>query len=250
MTDQLVGGRAKPVSPSATWCTGLRLLLLRLVLVTTMLLTQLMPSLTPPASAGVFDTLGDFLSLGRNTVKELEKAIAQASGEAKEILEEAKAAIEEVLDDLERKFQNNVDYAITSLDAETRSIILYISGLIETISVEVQESVEIISAESQDVIRKAAIEIRTSTAYLEQALQRSILYVGVTGSYLISEATSNAILIISIVMLGVGALVTFWLLYSRRFPRRWLVEACSLPSWVSTSFSSPCYSPRQCGRWR
>ena len=48
-------------------------------------MSQLTPMLTPPAAAapvaGVVQTVGDFLSLGANTIREIQKAIAVAGAE-------------------------------------------------------------------------------------------------------------------------------------------------------------------------
>ena len=57
----------------------------RLSLIATLLMSQLTPMLTPPAAAapvaGVVQTIGDFLSLGANTVRELQEAIQIAGAE-------------------------------------------------------------------------------------------------------------------------------------------------------------------------
>lgn len=46
-----------------------------------------MPAAAAPP-AGVLQTVGDFLSLGANTMRELQEAIKLASGEAKQLLQE------------------------------------------------------------------------------------------------------------------------------------------------------------------
>jgi hypothetical protein len=194
--------------------------LLRLLLVTTILVGQLNPVLTPPAAAapGVLQTIGDFLSLGANTARELQKAIELASGEMKEILELLKQDIEELMHTLEQKFQNNVNYALSSLDAATWNILLQLESQITTVNELLREDIRLISQEAQQAIRLTSLEIRRAVSDLEQSFQRSVLWIGITGAFLIDRATFNAILIIAIVMLGLGLLVFIWLLFTQRMP--------------------------------
>lgn len=199
-----------------------RSFMLRLLLATIILTAQFHPVLAPPvtaapASSGL-TTVGDFLSLGANTIRELQEAIELANDEVKEILEQLEQDIEEITGMLEQKFQTNVDYLISGLDAATRNIIFQLESQIATVNELIQGNIEQIGEEARKTIRDASVQVQLMADDLEQTLQRSTLFIGITGAFLLDRATNNILLIAAIIMLGVGLLVFIWLLYTRRLP--------------------------------
>jgi len=84
-----------------------------------LLLSLLLGSYQP---AGAFlQTLGDLLSLGANTVREIQEAILLAGSEVSTILNGIDGTIRDLMDELEDKFQNNLNITIDSLDNATRN---------------------------------------------------------------------------------------------------------------------------------
>ncbi|MCC7352774.1 MAG: hypothetical protein IT330_03375 [Anaerolineae bacterium] len=196
--------------------------LLRLWLVTVILVSQLSPLLTPPATAApradVLQTLGDFLSLGANTVRELQEAITLASGEVRAILEQLNSDINAMIQTLSRTYQDNLNITIDSLDAATRNKLLELQALIDQVNEKLQEDIRLASQEAQNVIRRASLEIRRATVELEQSLRNVIVIGGETVAYVVDRTIYNAILVIALVFLGLGFLLFIWLLFSRRLP--------------------------------
>ena len=195
----------------------------RLSLIAILLMSQLTPILTPPAAAapvaGVVQTIGDFLSLGANTVRELQDAIQIAGAEVRGTLDQLNNDISTIVQTLSQTYQDNLNVTINSLDAATRNKLLELQGLIDQVNQTLQQDIALASDAAKDVIRKASLEIRRATLELEQGLKNVIIVGGETAAYVVDRAIYNAILVIAIVMLGVGLLVFILLLFLRRLPQ-------------------------------
>ena len=194
----------------------------RLSLIAILLMSQL-TILTPPAAAapvaGVVQTVGDFLSLGANTVRELQDAIQIAGAEVRGTLDQLNNDISTIVQTLSQTYQDNLNVTINSLDAATRNKLLELQGLIDQVNQTLQQDIALASQAAKDVIRKASLEIRRATLELEQSLKNVIIVGGETAAYVVDRAIYNAILVIAIVMLGVGLLVFILLLFLRRLPQ-------------------------------
>lgn len=197
--------------------------LLRLSLVVILLAGQLNPVLIPSAaavpSAGGLQTIGDFLSLGANTMRELQTAIDMAGDELMgDTLEQLYNDIDTIIETLSRTYQHNLDVTINSLNAFTRNKLLELQRLIDQVNQKLQEDIMLVSREAQNVIRQASLEIRRATLELEQSLKNVIIVSGETAAYVVDRAIYDAILVVALVLLGLGLLLFIWLLFSRRLP--------------------------------
>ncbi len=203
----------------------LETLLLHLFLVAAVLAGQMSPLFTPPAfaapPAGPLQTIGDFLSLGANTARELQNAIQQASGETRAILEELNGNLNTLISTLSQTYRDNLYVTLDSLDAVTHSKLLELKGLMDEINEQLQQDIQLASQEAQNVIRRASVEIRRATFELEQSIKNTIIVAGETGVYVIDRAVYDGILFASLILLGLGLLLFIWLLFSRRAPSGW-----------------------------
>lgn len=171
-----------------------------------------------PTRAGILQTIGDFLSLGANTVREIQEAILLAGDETRVILEQLEGELTSMLETLEQTYQDNLNVTLDSLDAATRAKLLEIETIMGRVNEQLQEDIRLISDEAKAVIRDAGLEIRRTTAELEESLQNVIIVGGETVLFVLDRAVSNAIIIFSLVLLGVGVLIFVFLLFTRRLP--------------------------------
>ncbi|HVO43068.1 MAG TPA: CARDB domain-containing protein, partial [Aggregatilineales bacterium] len=206
MFTQLIARSGKPT----------RLLCLLLILL--MLMSQLLPLSVRPARAGVMQTVGDFLSLGANTARELNTAINSAGSQFRATLEQLNNNLNSLLQSITQTFQSNLNVTINSLDAESQNEFTRLQTLISQIDQTLQQDIQVASQAAQNIIRTAALEVETVAQNLEGHLKNLIVVGGETGAYLIDRATYDAIPIISFIALAVGALVIIILVFVRKFP--------------------------------
>ncbi len=169
-------------------------------------------------SASILQTIGDFLSLGANTVREVQEAILLATGEGRALLEELQGRLNELLAEISQTYQDNLNITIDSLDAVTRNKLLEMQTILDQVNEQLQEDIRLISDEAQETIRTASREVQTAIVTLEQSLTNVIIVGGETAAFILDVAVFNAILIISLVLLAIGLLIFIWLLFSKRFP--------------------------------
>ncbi len=186
----------------------------------------LAPLANPPVAAaapqyGVLETVGDFLSLGANTVRELQEAIVLASGEAGALLQGLKNDLESLVQTLSEAYQDNLNITLNSLDAFTRNKLFELQALVDQVNGALQEDIRLISQEAKDVIRQAGLRVRQATAELEQSLKNVVVVAGETGAFLVDRVVFTAILVIALVLLGLGLLLFIFLLFTRRVPAGW-----------------------------
>ena len=148
------------------------------------LLVVLSMLLGPVASAGVFQTIGDFLSLGANTVRELQKAIQEAGGEVRATLEELDGILGDLLDDLQKTYQDNLNITLDSVDALTRNKLLEVESLMLNVNEILQGDITQIGDEAKSVIQDATLRLRTLSSDIKSDLQDVVIVAGETGVFL------------------------------------------------------------------
>jgi hypothetical protein len=193
-----------------------------------LLFTGLLAPLANPRPAaaapryGVLQTVGDFLSLGANTVRELQEAIELASGEAAALLQGLKNDLESLVQTLSEAYQDNLNITLNSLDAFTRNKLFELQALVDQVNRALQDDIRLIGQEARDVIRQAGLRVRQATAELEQSLKNVVVVAGETGAFLVDRVVFTAILVIALVLLGLGLLLFIFLLFTRRVPAGWV----------------------------
>lgn len=197
-------------------------MILRLLLIIILVTVQFTPLLTPPAAAapraGVLQTVGDFLSLGANTVRELQQAIQLAGAEMRGTLEALNNDISTLIQTLSQTYQDNLNVTINSLDAATRNKLLELQGLIDQVNETLQQDITLASEAAKDVIRQASLQIRRATLEVEQSLKNIIVVGGETAAFVVDRAIYDGILIVCLVLLGLGLLLFVFLLFTQRLP--------------------------------
>lgn len=193
-----------------------------LLLIAILVASQFTPVLTPPASAapptGVLQTVGDFLSLGANTVRELQEAIQIAGAEIRGTLESLNNDISTLIQTLSQTYQDNLNVTINSLDAATRNKLLELQGLIEQVNETLQQDITLASEAAKDVIRQASLQIRRTTLEVEQSLKDIIVVGGETAAFVVDRAIYDGILFVCLIFLGLGLLLFIFLLFTHRLP--------------------------------
>jgi hypothetical protein len=175
----------------------------------------------PAAAApqtGILQTISDFMSLGANTVREVQEAIRLASGEAKQLLEQINTEVTELLAKVSDTYQANLYITIDSLDQFTRNKLLELQSLFEQVVDAVKDTVAFIGETILAVLRQVSLEIRRVSADIKRDLEEVILVGGITGSALLDRATNNALTIAAFAFLGIGLLLFIGLLLTRRMP--------------------------------
>lgn len=171
------------------------------------------------AAGGVLQTIGDFLSLGANTVREVNKAIQTAGAEARATLQELKDQLDSLIKTLSDAYQDNLNITLNSLDAVTRNKLLEVSALIDQVNQKIQDDITLASQEAQNVIRQASQQIRQDTAFLAENLKDVIIVGGETAAFVIDRTFYNVVLVISLIALAIGLLLFVRLLFSGKLPQ-------------------------------
>ncbi|CAG0932451.1 hypothetical protein TFLX_02592 [Thermoflexales bacterium] len=194
----------------------------RLLLITILLASQLFPVFAPTAAArpvaGVLQTVGDFLSLGANTVRELQEALQVAGAEVRATLEQLMNDISTLIQTLSQTYQDNLNVTINSLDAATRNKLLELQGWIDQVNQTLQEDITLAGQTAKDVINKAGFEIRRAAQALEQSLKNVIVVGGETIAYVVDRAIYDAILVLSLILIGLGLLLFIVLVFKHKIP--------------------------------
>ncbi len=115
----------------------------------------------PAAAApqpGFLQTISDFLSLGANTVRELQDAIRLASSEAKSLLEQINADVTALLAKVSDTYQENLYITIDSLDQFTRNKLLELQSLFEQVAEAARQIVAQVTAAAIEILRQASVE--------------------------------------------------------------------------------------------
>jgi hypothetical protein len=181
-----------------------------------------------PAQAGILQTIGDFLSLGANTVRELQDAIRIAGGEVRATLETLEQTLSALLDEISETYQDNLNVTLDSLDAATRSKLLELETVMGRVNEKIQEDIQLISDEAKEVINEASLQIRRLSNELREDLQDVIIVGGETAVFVLDRAASNIIVIVAIIMLGIGLLIFVWLLFTRRLSATGMLAVLTL----------------------
>lgn len=200
------------VHPFHTWHRGLSLLLVAA------LLSGAILGPLPAQGQGILTTIGDFLSLGANTIREIQEAIQLAGQEVRDTLEQLQNDLASMLQQLEQTYQDNLNITINSLDTATRNKLMELQSFITQINDTLQDDIRLVSTEAQNVIREAANQVRRVTNDLKQSLEEVIVVGGETVAFVLDKAFYNGLLIIALVLLGIGLLIFVWLLFSKRLP--------------------------------
>jgi septum formation topological specificity factor MinE len=195
---------------------------IRIWLVCTLIASAFLPAFTQPATAApeadIFQTIEDFISLGANTVREIDKAIEQAGYEMRATLEQLRNEINSMIQTLSETYQDNLNITLESLDGFTRNRIMELQVQMEKINAEIQKDITLASQAAKDVIQEASRQIHRTAIELEESLKNVLYFGGETVAYVVDRAVHNAILIISIVLFGLGLLLFIFLLFTRRMP--------------------------------
>ena len=187
------------------------------------LLVALILSSNPlPAAAapqpGVLQTIGDFLSLGANTAREIQNAIKLASGEAKQLLQDINNDLNDLLQRVSDTYQNNLNVTISSLDAATSKKLLELQGFFDQLNDTILQDIAVINATLLADLRQVSVEIRRDADFLKRSLEEVVVVGSESAVYVIDRAAQTALVIGSVVMLGIGLLLFVWLLVTRRLP--------------------------------
>lgn len=203
------------------------------------------PSTVVVQAANPLETLGDLLSLGKNTVRELQNAINIAGNEARVTLEKLNNDLTLLLDALEQTYHDNLNITLNSLDDATSKKLLEVEDLILSVNQELQADITLASEEAQAVINQASQEIKGLSSEVKQSLNEVIVVGGNTVAHLLDRSTYNLILVIALIFLGIGLLLFIWLLFSGQRPEGLIgTLAFFLISVYLASFSGLAFVPK------
>jgi hypothetical protein len=188
-----------------------------LLLVALVLGSSPQPAVAAP-QPGVLQTIGDFLSLGANTAREIQEAIKLASGEAKQLLQDINNDLNDLLQRVSDTYQNNLNVTISSLDAATSKKLLELQGFFDQLNDTILQDIAVISATLLEDLRRVSAEIRRDADFLRRSLEEVVVVGSESAVYVIDRAAQTALVIFSVVMLGIGLLLFVWLLMTRRLP--------------------------------
>jgi hypothetical protein len=178
---------------------------------------------------GGIRTVGDFLSLGANTVREAQEASRILGAETRETVRvtgaETRATLDQftvnlqtLIETLSATYKDNLTVTIDSLDASITKQINKAVAAIDQVNELIKDDIKLISKESQDIIRTSSNEIQVITKQLEESFKNIIVLSAESTAYVIDRTTYNAVTLMSLGMLGTGLIFFIWLLFTRRIP--------------------------------
>jgi hypothetical protein len=190
----------------------------RFLLVVAFLAGAILLPLRPVASQGILQTIGDFLSLGANTVRELQEAIQLAGGEIRLTLEQLNQDLNALIKTLSDTYQDNLNITLNSLDNVTRNKIQEMAGLIDQVNEKLQEDIRLVSQEAQNVIKQVSLQLKQDIAFLQESLKDVIVVGGETAAFVIDRTFYNAVIVISLIALAIGLLIFIRQLFTGKLP--------------------------------
>ncbi|MBX3082494.1 MAG: hypothetical protein KF716_12730 [Anaerolineae bacterium] len=173
-----------------------------------------------PASAGLLQNIGDFLSLGANTVREIKDLIANAPTDVRNVLGAVADELQGMLDQISETFQDNLNVSLDSVDALTNNKIQQAQALIEDINSKLQDNVKLFAGVFNDSLQNAANQLKQTTAFLQDALKDSLILGGETAAFVVDRTFHNAIIVVALLILGIGLISFIWLLFKSQLPQQ------------------------------
>lgn len=180
------------------------------------------------ADTGLLQNVGDLISLGANTVREIKEAIKVAGAESRETLEALSNEIQKTIDQLSQTYQENLQVTIGSLDEITRRKLIEFQNLLLSVNNALQEDIRLIGLEARTTIQTAAAQCALLSAQITQNLNELIIVAGNTASFVVDKATFNLILVISVILLGIGLIVFACMLFTKKLPKSMFARVTSI----------------------
>ena len=153
------------------------------------------------SSALSLQTVGDFLSLGANTSRELQEAISQAGDEARITLEAVKRDLDELIGVIEAVYRDNLDITLDSLDTAAAQLFIRLEALVDGIRNDIDAVTASVGEEARLTIEAAGDEIEELLPQLEETVDGVLVSGGETAAFILDEGTLDLLLIIAI---GIG----------------------------------------------
>lgn len=175
------------------------------------------PSKKEVSAAPRFAGLGSIISIagvliaGKFISDKINGIIDHVNEVVRGILAQIKRDLDDLINTLETKYQDNLNLTLDKLDDFTRNKLLEITDLFGTINQGVQDDINLITSNLQNTLQKAILE-------LEDSLKKTILIAGETAVYVVDRATYQIVFIIALVALGVGLIAFPWVLLKTGLP--------------------------------
>ena len=180
------------------------------------------------ADTGPLQNVGDLISLGANTIRELQEAIKVAGVEVRETLVTLSNEIQRTIDQLSQTYQDNLQITISSLDEFTRRKLMEFQNLLLNVNAALQEDIRLIGLEARNTIQTAANQCALLSAEITQNLNELIIVAGNTASFVVDKATFNLILVIAVLLFGIGLIVFACLLFTKKLPQNMFARVTSI----------------------
>lgn len=184
-----------------------------------------LPAVSVQAQGG---TINDLLSLGANTVREVQETIPLLQGAIQETMQSLVTQLESLLETISQTYQENLSVTLSSLDTFTREKFTDLENLLDRVNDKLQEDVQLISQEAQTIIRAARDELEQLASTLQESLSSVIIVGGETAAFVVDRTFHNAIVLISLLILGLGLVAFVWSLFRRGLPQGGLTRTLLL----------------------
>ncbi|MBX3062065.1 MAG: hypothetical protein KF726_03760 [Anaerolineae bacterium] len=167
-------------------------------------------------------TIGGLIVFGKLALDKIDSiaqnAINNAGQQVRDSLEELRAQIANVIDELQKAYQDNLSITIDSLDSFTTGKLIQFQNMVEAVNQKLQEDINLIQQATKDVINTAATQVRQLGAEIQQRLQNVVVVTAEAAVFVIDRTLFNVVLVISLILLGLGLLIFIWLIFSRKLP--------------------------------
>ncbi|MCC7206527.1 MAG: hypothetical protein IT323_04435 [Anaerolineae bacterium] len=204
--------------------------MLAIVVIAIVGFAPLLPILGGPqparAQIGAAITVFGLLEALRQAANSIERLMSTATADVQSVLESLDNNIQGLINELETKYRDNLDITISSIDNALNGRLLQVSQIISQVNALIGENVTQIEASALTVLRSASDELQVNVAAIRQSLADSVVVTVQGVTYVLNAAFLNALSILAIVALALGAIVFIVLLFTRGGPNslgQWLV---------------------------
>ena len=158
-------------------------------------------------------TIAGVIGIAKVVSNEVEGIIGSLGTEAQDTIDSLTSLTDELnnsINILESKFQDNTNIAINSLDSASQRAVQDLYQVLNELDEQITKTIDYTAETFRELISETSIEIQTINSDIEQRLSRLIILFVKGSAYLLNLTFYYAILVVSIVFLAVGVLIFWW----------------------------------------
>jgi hypothetical protein len=156
----------------------------------------------PTAFLGAVVTIGALLVAGKLAKDGIDDSIGKVGDESRALLQQARAEIERIITLIEKKYQDNLNLTLDSLDQFADSQFTRAYALVVQINEELQRTVGVIQRAAIEVIDRAAAQLRAAVDMIEKRIEQIVFVAAESGVWVVDNVWETIISVIALLFLA------------------------------------------------